>query len=39
MKAFLLTINILLITYINAHRSAYEQEQKLSGIKTPFKGQ
>lgn len=38
MKAFLLTINILLITYINAHRSANEQEQKLSGIKTPFKG-
>lgn len=28
MKAFLLTINILLITYINAHRSAYEHPLK-----------
>lgn len=36
MKAFLLTINILLITYINAHRSAYEQEQKLES-KHPLK--
>lgn len=33
----LLTIDILLIIYINAHRSAYEREQKLSGIKNPLK--